>query len=176
MALHRNSVILVDRQDAETGTADKLEAHRTGQLHRAVSVFIINDRGEMLLQRRAFGKYHSGGLWSNACCSHPCPGEQTLDAALRRLREELGFDTGLVPFGEWYYRADVGGGLIEHELDHLYTGTWNGTPAPDPEEVSETAWLAPATIREQLATQPATFTAWFPQIFEAWERRDLINT
>lgn len=170
MALDRNSVILVDREDSETGFADKLDAHRAGQLHRAVSVFITNDSGEMLLQRRASGKYHSGGLWSNACCSHPCPGEKTPDSATRRLREELGFDTDLVWIGNWYYRADVGGGLIEHELDHLYTGTWNGTPAPNPDEVSETIWLSINEIRERLAMNLEHFTAWFPQIFTVWEQ------
>lgn len=170
MALDRNLVILVDREDSEIGTADKLEAHRAGQLHRALSVFIVNANGEMLLQRRAAQKYHSGGLWSNACCSHPCPGEQTADAALRRLREELGFGTELEQFGDWYYRAEVGGGLIEHELDHLYSGTWSGTAVPDPAEVSDMSWMSVAEIHARLAEDPEQFTAWFPEIFAAWEK------
>ncbi len=168
MSLNRNLVILVNRLDEETGTAGKLQVHRDGSLHRALSVFITNDKGEMLLQRRAAGKYHSGGLWSNACCSHPSPGEPTPGAASRRLREELGFHVGLRPVGTCHYRAEVGGGLIEHELDHLFTGTWNGDPQPDPAEVSDTAWVAVGELRKRLELHPERFTAWFPQIFEAW--------
>lgn len=171
MVLNRNLVVLVDTQDLEMGTAEKIDAHRRGQLHRAISVFISNDRGEMLLQRRAAGKYHSAGLWSNACCSHPCPGELPVEAASRRLQEELGFTTALQPAGTWYYQADVGANLIEHEFDHLFTGIWNDALRPDPAEVSETAWIPLAELRQRLRHQPETFTAWFPQIFEVLERR-----
>lgn len=168
MALNRNEVILVNREDVETGTAEKMAAHLNGQLHRAVSVFITNDSGEMLLQRRAGEKYHSGGLWSNACCSHPCPGEHNSDAAVRRLGEELGFSTRLQQIGTWYYRAEVGNGLIEHELDHLFTGTWSGDPAPDPAEVSETKWVRIDELLAEIATYPERFSAWFPQILSVW--------
>lgn len=173
MALNRDLVILVNDQDEETGTADKLQAHIEGTLHRAVSVFILNDAGEMLIQRRASGKYHSGGLWSNACCSHPCPGESSQDAASRRLREELGFETTLEPAGVLRYRANVGPQLIEHEYDHLFTGVWNGAPQPDPAEVSDTRWIDLETLHQQLKEQPENFTAWFPQILRIWARRDL---
>jgi len=173
MALNRNLVVLVDSQDEETGTAGKLDAHLQGLLHRALSVFITNDNGEMLLQRRAAGKYHSGGLWSNACCSHPCPGERPSDAASRRLKEELGLETDLQPIGTWYYQAEVGNGLSEHEFDHLFTGTWDGIPTPDPAEASETKWIDLDELRQQLKKHPEQFTAWFPQIFEVWTRRHL---
>jgi isopentenyl-diphosphate delta-isomerase len=171
MALNRDLVVLVNGNDDETGTAGKLQAHLDGLLHRALSIFIINDRGDMLLQRRASGKYHSAGLWSNACCSHPCPGERTADAAARRLREELGFDTGLEEIGTLLYHAEVGEGLVEHELDHLFTGIWNGEPRPDPDEVSETVWMPVGTLRRRLEESPENFTAWFPWILDIWVRR-----
>ena len=170
MALNRDLVILVNSRDEETGTAEKLQAHIDGKLHRAISIFIVNDRSEMLLQRRAAGKYHSGGLWTNACCSHPCPGESTPAAAARRLREELGFETELEPIGTLLYRSEVGADLTEHEYDHLFAGTWTGVPQPDPAEVSETMWIDIPTLRRRLEENPEAFTAWFPQIFDIWAR------
>ena len=154
-------VILVDRRDTPIGTADKLEAHRTGALHRAFSVFVQNQRGEMLLQRRARTKYHSGGLWSNTCCSHPRPGEDTGEAVRRRLREEMGFDCPTDRVASLIYRADVGGGLVEHEYDHLFLGRWDGAPSPDPAEVEDWRWVAPADLRAELERAPERFTYWF---------------
>lgn len=154
-------VILVDADDTPTGTAEKLAAHRAGQLHRAFSVFVVNEDGEMLLQRRADGKYHSGGLWSNACCSHPRPGEATEAAARRRLREELGFDCPLEHAFAMVYRADVGGGLVEHEYDHILLGRWDGVPDPDPAEVSDWRWVPLDELRDEVGRHPRRFTYWF---------------
>jgi isopentenyl-diphosphate delta-isomerase len=154
-------VILVDNRDAPIGTAEKLAAHRAGRLHRAFSVFVLSPRGEVLLQRRAQGKYHSGGLWSNTCCSHPRPGESTVEAARRRLREEMGFDCDLETACSFVYRAEVGGGLVEHEYDHIFLGHWDGTPTPDPAEVEEWRWVPADELRRELRTRPGRFTYWF---------------
>jgi isopentenyl-diphosphate delta-isomerase len=160
-------VILVDGEDNAIGTADKLEAHRKGQLHRAFSVFVLDDAGRMLLQRRAEGKYHSGGLWSNACCSHPRPGEATEDAAARRLVEEMGIDCRPEPAFELIYRADVGRGLVEYQ--------WTGEPSPDPEEVSEWRWVPLSELKQELALQPRHFTYWFRVAMLELEARDLLE-
>ena len=115
----------------------------------------------MLLQQRAPGKYHSGGLWTNACCGHPRPGEETVDAARRRLYEEMGIDCPLIPLGTVTYRADVGNGLTEHEVVHLFGARWQGKVAPDPEEVSDQAWRQLDDVRRAAAANPERFTAWF---------------
>jgi isopentenyl-diphosphate delta-isomerase len=158
----RERVVLVDESDRELGDAGKLEVHADGSLHRAFSVFVINGRGEILLQRRADGKYHSGGLWTNTCCGHPRPGEPVHAAARRRLREEMGFDCALRPLGTFLYRADVGGGLLEHELDHLYLGEHAADPHPDPAEVSEWRWADPRAALAAAQASPGEFTPWFP--------------
>ncbi|HSU49504.1 MAG TPA: isopentenyl-diphosphate Delta-isomerase, partial [Segetibacter sp.] len=119
-------VILVNELDEQIGKMEKMEAHSKGLLHRAFSVFIFNDQGEMLLQQRAVSKYHSGGLWTNACCSHPRPEEATEDAALRRLQEELGFTVSLAKIFDFRYNASFTNGLTEHEFDHVFVGTYNG--------------------------------------------------
>jgi isopentenyl-diphosphate Delta-isomerase len=155
-------VILVDEADVPLGTAPKLAVHRDGRLHRALSVLVLNDRGELLIQRRAGDKYHSAGLWANTCCSHPRPGEATVDAAHRRLREEMGFDCPLEPAGAFAYRADVGGGLVEHEYDHLFLGRWNGAPRPDPAEVSAWRWVPPGELMAWIRARPHDFAPWFP--------------
>jgi isopentenyl-diphosphate Delta-isomerase len=155
-------VVLVDPDDNPIGTAPKLQAHLEGRLHRAISVFVFNDRGEMLLQRRAESKYHSGGLWSNTCCSHPRPGEETIAAADRRLREEMGFQTPLEAAFTFLYRAELEAGLVENELDHVFVGTTDAEPMPDPREVDAWRWIDPTDLRRELAEHPETFTAWFP--------------
>ena len=157
----RETVVLVDEQDREVGLAEKLEAHRTGVLHRAFSVFVLNSRGELLLQRRAAGKYHSPGRWSNTCCGHPRPGEPLAAAARRRLREEMGFDCELERLGGFVYRAEVGGGLLEHEYDHLFIGRHDADPAPDPAEASEWRWISPAAALSEAQALPEVFTPWF---------------
>jgi isopentenyl-diphosphate delta-isomerase len=154
-------VTLVNPDDREIGTEEKLSAHRRGLLHRAVSAFIFDSAGRHLLQRRAPGKYHSAGLWSNACCGHPRPGESSAEAVARRLAEEMGVRSPLAPRLRFTYRAELDGGLVEHEVDHVFTGTFDGTPDPDPAEVSEWRWIAPDALAAEMALAPGTFTAWF---------------
>jgi isopentenyl-diphosphate Delta-isomerase len=154
-------VILVDAGDRPLGTAPKLEAHQRGDLHRAFSVLIDDGAGNVLLHKRHAGKYHSGGLWTNACCGHPRPGEDTLAAACRRLDEEMGIACPLLPLSSLVYRADVGNGLIEHEFVHLFGGRWRGAVLPDPEEVDAHAWRPLRAVQADAAVHPERFTAWF---------------
>jgi isopentenyl-diphosphate delta-isomerase len=154
-------VILVDEADRPVGTAAKLEAHRRGQLHRAFSILVHDGAGNLLLQKRHPGKYHSGGLWTNTCCGHPRPGEETAAAARRRLAEEMGFACALAPIGTHLYEADVGGGLVEHELVHLFAGEYTGDVHPDACEAEATAWRPMADIRREVEAAPERFTVWF---------------
>ena len=155
-----DEVILVDENDSQIGTAEKIEAHRTGKLHRAFSVFIFNASGAMLLQKRAKTKYHSGGLWSNACCSHPNPGESTEAAAHRRLKEELGFDCPLVEVYQFVYRTKLAGGLSENEYDHVLIGISSIEPTVDPAEVDDWKWIDPVSLREDMRRNPGEYTYW----------------
>lgn len=164
-------VVLVDSRDNVVGAAPKMEAHRKGLLHRAISVFVFNGDGEMLLQRRAKGKYHSGGLWANACCSHPRPGENPHKAAIRRLEEEMGLQAPLDYSFSFIYRAELDQDLVEHELDHVFTGTISTDPKPDPEEVGDWRWIAPEALEAELTATPEQFTAWFPLALEALLRK-----
>jgi isopentenyl-diphosphate delta-isomerase len=157
---HEDDVILVDETDRAIGAHAKLAAHQLGLRHRAISVLVVNASGEILLQRRALGKYHSGGLWTNTCCSHPRPGEDVLVSAQRRLNEEMGFTTPLYPLFVTEYRAQVGS-LIEHEIVHAFGGTYNGTVNPNAEEVSEHRWRKPETLKRDMIHQPELFTPWF---------------
>lgn len=164
-------IVLVDRQDTPLGFMGKTEVHKKGLLHRAISVFVFNARGEFMLQRRADHKYHSGGLWTNTCCSHPRPGEPSQVAAHRRLREEMGFDTELSHAFSFVYRAEFDNGLIEHELDHVYVGFSEEIPEPEPAEVGAWRWLDRATLQRELEASPERFTAWFRIVLprlEAW--------
>lgn len=154
-------VILVNEKDEPLGSIEKLEAHRKGFLHRAFSVFIFNNRGEMLLQQRALTKYHSGGLWTNACCSHPAPGEQTTDAVSRRLQQEMGFTTALEKIFEFTYRSEFDNGLTEYEFDHVYAGIYEGTIIPDPVEVKDYCYKNLYEIQTSLTSHPDKYTAWF---------------
>jgi len=158
-------VILVDESDTPLGTMEKMEAHRHALLHRAFSVFIFNSKGEMLLQQRAPDKYHSAGLWTNACCSHPRPGEDTRDAAIRRLGEELGFSTNLEKVFHFTYRSDFENGLTEFEFDHVFVGTYDADIHPNKAEVSDYCHWSPGMIRENLRLQPDRFTSWFRLAF-----------
>jgi isopentenyl-diphosphate delta-isomerase len=155
-------VVLVDARDNEMGTASKRRAHLDGRLHRAVSVFVFNGAGEMLLQQRAAGKYHSAGLWSNACCSHPRPGENPHQAAIRRLEEEMGLRHPLEHVFAFIYRAELDSGLTEHELDHVFVGVGDEDPVPNAGEVMDWMWMEVPQLTRELARAPERFTAWFP--------------
>ena len=165
-------VILVNEMDEPVGVMEKMEAHRKGILHRAFSVFIFNNKGEMLLQQRALNKYHSGGLWTNACCSHPMPGEETPDAASRRLQEELGFTSALKKIFDFTYRTEFDNGLIEHEFDHVFAGIYEGEIKFNPEEVKDYCYKKMDAIKQSLESHPSKYTSWFllafPKIEEWW--------
>jgi isopentenyl-diphosphate delta-isomerase len=158
-------VILVDESDTPLGTMEKMEAHRRALLHRAFSVFIFNSKGEMLLQQRSPDKYHSAGLWTNACCSHPRPGEDTLQAAIRRLYEELRFTTPLEKLFHFTYKSAFDNGLTEFEFDHVFVGTYDQDISPDRSEVSDYRYQSLPEIEAQLLSAPATFTSWFRLAF-----------
>ncbi len=158
-------VILVDEEDNQTGMLEKMEAHRQGLLHRAFSIFICNQNGEMLLQKRAISKYHSGGLWTNACCSHPFLNEDTGKAAHRRLKEELGFDCELEEIFDFIYEAPLDHGLTEHEFDHVFIGHYELLPEWNTEEVSACEYFSVEEIQSWLQTMPEVFTAWFKIAF-----------
>lgn len=159
------SVILVDEQDRETGTMEKLRAHELGLLHRAFSVFLLNDRGEMLLQQRAEGKYHSPGLWSNTCCSHPRPGESVAAAAVRRLQEEMGLACPLHPLHAFVYRAEFSNGLTEHEYDHVFVGRCNAEPVLNPEEVQAWRYISLDELDAELRDAPERYSVWLALCF-----------
>jgi isopentenyl-diphosphate delta-isomerase len=165
MPLNRDLVITVDENDVPIGTIDKMEAHRQGVLHRAFSIFLLNDNNELLLQQRAYSKYHSGGLWTNTCCSHPMPNEGTGEAAKRRLEEELGVAATLQHIFSFTYKADVGDGLTEHEFDHVYIGKHNGNCTPNPEEVQAYKYLSLDKVAEWIQQKPEQFTEWMKIVF-----------
>ena len=154
-------VILVDEGDRETGSMEKMAAHRKGLLHRAFSVFIFNSRGQMLLQQRALHKYHSAGLFTNTCCSHPRPGEETAAAASRRLKEEMGLDAKLEHKGHFIYRTEFQNGLTEHELDHVFTGLSDEQPVINPDEVASYRWMDLPEIKKEISQEPEKYTSWF---------------
>lgn len=163
-------VILVDEHDNEIGLMEKQEAHVKALLHRAFSVMVFNDKGEMLLQQRALSKYHSGGLWTNTCCSHPRKGETTEEAAHRRLQEEMGFNCTLKLHQTFIYKAPFDNGLTEHELDHVFVGTYNQNPHINPEEVNDFQWISLPELDQQLRNQPEKFTVWFKMIMDNYVR------
>jgi len=158
-------VILVDADDVQIGTAGKLDAHRRGLKHRAISALVHNSAGEFLLQRRSAAKYHSGGLWTNACCSHPRTQETVDEAVERRLFEEMGVLCELKPLFSTHYRATVSNGLIENEIVHVFGGTYDvrkdGTVAPAPEEVSDWKWMAFDELIADQAAHPEQYSIWF---------------
>jgi isopentenyl-diphosphate delta-isomerase len=154
-------VILVDEHDEEIGLMEKIEAHEKGLLHRAFSIFIFNQKGEMLLQQRGLRKYHSGGLWTNACCSHPKPNEKTIDAAHRRLKEEMGFDTELTKAFDFKYKANFSNGLTEHEFDHVFVGYYDGKIEYNFDEVETYAYRSMDRIEASFAEYTDFYTEWF---------------
>ena len=157
----KEEVILVNQNDEAIGTMEKLEAHQKGLLHRAFSIFIFNDTKQLLLQRRALTKYHSAGLWTNTCCSHPRPNETTLDAANRRLFEEMGMHTQLMHNTSFIYKTKFTNGLTEHEFDHVYFGTSNASPLINKEEVDSFKWIDINDLKNSIQLNPTAFTSWF---------------
>lgn len=154
-------VILVNEADIPIGAMEKLEAHQKARLHRAFSVFVFNTRGDLLLQQRADNKYHSPGLWTNTCCSHPNPGEDTEAAAQRRLGEEMGFQTRLVKAFDFIYQAPFDNGLTEHEFDHVFVGRHDGEILPNKEEVKDYCYQSPTEIESAMESHPQKYTVWF---------------
>ena len=157
-------VILVDERDNALGTMEKMEAHRKGKLHRAFSVLLFNSKGDMLLQKRAKEKYHSGGLWTNACCSHPQPGEKIEAASRRRLKEELGIDLQPIFAYTFIYKTMLDGDIIEHELDHVLTATFDGEPMINNAEVEDWKFASIDWLKEDIRKNPQAYTYWFKLI------------
>lgn len=155
-----DEVILVDEADNPIGTQNKIQAHIEANLHRAFSIFIFNPEGDLLLQRRAFSKYHAGGMWSNTCCSHPRPNENTAAAAHRRLMEEMGFDCEMNEAFTFTYRAELGKGMIEHEIDHVFIGISDNSPIINKAEVADFKWIKPQELLEDIALEPSKYTPW----------------
>jgi isopentenyl-diphosphate delta-isomerase len=169
-------VILVDELDNEIGTMPKLEAHQKNQLHRAFSVFIWNSKNEMLLQKRASGKYHSPNLWTNACCSHPRQNESTIDAAHRRLQEEIGITTKLTHSFQFIYQVAFDNDLFEHELDHVLIGKNDANPILNIDEVSEFRWVRMEDLQQEIEQAPSTFTYWFKYIIDNYPSKIIIHS
>jgi isopentenyl-diphosphate delta-isomerase len=163
-------VVLVDEQDNETGVMEKLQAHVDGHLHRAISVFVFNSAGQLLLQRRAAGKYHSANLWTNTCCSHPRPGETVYDAANRRLYEEMGLKCALQETFCFVYKAKLDHNLTEHEYDHVFTGISDALPKPDDEEVAAWKYISIDDIETDIALHSEKYTEWFKICMRDWKK------
>ena len=159
-------VILVNEKDEEIGTMPKMEAHEKAVLHRAFSVFVMNAKGETMLQQRAAEKYHSPLLWTNTCCSHQRLGENNIQAGKRRLQEEMGFQTELRELFSFIYKAPFDNGLTEHELDHVMLGYYEGEPEINEEEVASWKWMTPEDIKKDMKRSPDSYTAWFRIIFD----------
>lgn len=164
--MKEEQVVLVNENDEKIGLMAKQEAHEKALLHRAFSVFIFNDKNELMLQQRALDKYHSPGLWANTCCSHQRDGEPSIEAGRRRLQEEMGFSTDLKETTTFIYKAAFDNGLTEHELDHIMVGYYNGVPTVNPEEVADWKWMPLEEVREDIKNQPEIYTAWFKIIFD----------
>lgn len=161
-------VILVNENDEQIGLMEKIEAHEKALLHRAFSVFVYNDKGEVMLQQRALSKYHSPGLWTNTCCSHQREGESNVDAGKRRLMEEMGFTTDLEESISFIYKAPFDNGLSEHEYDYILIGKYNEEPNLNPDEVAAWKWMSLEDIQKDLKENPEIYTAWFKIIFDKY--------
>jgi isopentenyl-diphosphate Delta-isomerase len=168
-------VILVNEHDQELGTLEKLEAHQKGVLHRAFSALVFNSKGELLIQQRAHSKYHSAGLWTNTCCSHPKPGESIEEAARRRLQEEMGIEVQPQSVYSFIYKANLDGGLIEHEFDHVLLGHFDGEPKINKHEVADWKFASLQELRIQVQDNPAAFTHWFKLILNHPEINSFVS-
>lgn len=168
-------VILVDENDNEIGTMEKIEAHEKAVLHRAFSIFVFNDAGQMMLQQRALSKYHSPGLWTNTCCSHPRPGESLDDATKRRIVEEMGFSCELDEVLSFIYKAPFDHGLTEHELDHVFTGTYNDDPVINPDEVEAWKWVDINDLLKNVKANPDDYTVWFKIALKEMKNKGILD-
>jgi len=164
--MDETKVILVDENDIQTGLSGKMEAHEKALLHRAVSVFIINSKGEWILQRRAFDKYHSNGLWTNTCCTHPHPGESVFDAARRRLSEEMGISCNVTWLFSFIYREKLDNELTEHEFDHVFLGVTDNEPVINISEVEEWEKISYPDLHSDIIQNPDKYTYWFREVYE----------
>ncbi len=161
-------VILVNQKDEPIGLMPKMEAHEKGLLHRAFSVFIFNEKNELMIQQRALSKYHSPGLWTNTCCSHQREGETNIEAGKRRLQEEMGFTTELEDKISFIYKAPFDNGLTEHEFDHILVGNYNEEPSLNPEEAEAWKWMGLEEVAKDMENNPSVYTEWFKIIFEKY--------
>lgn len=166
--MQEEKVILVNDKDEAIGLMPKMEAHQKGLLHRAFSVFVFNDKNELMLQQRALDKYHSPGLWTNTCCSHQREGETNIAAGKRRLQEEMGFTTDLDDTISFIYKAPFDNGLTEHEFDHILVGKYNDIPNLNPEEAASWKWMSLEGVAEDMQRHPGVYTAWFKIIFDKY--------
>lgn len=166
--MEEEKVILVNEKDEPIGLMPKMEAHEKGLLHRAFSVFVFNDKNELMLQQRALSKYHSPGLWTNTCCSHQREGESNIGAGKRRLQEEMGFTTDLKDTMAFIYKAPFDNGLTEHEFDHILVGNFNDVPNLNPREVSAWKWMTLEDVQKDMRNHPERYTEWFKIIFDKY--------
>ena len=164
----KEKVILVNEKDEQIGLMEKIEAHEKALLHRAFSVFVFNDKNELMIQQRAHSKYHSPGLWTNTCCSHQREGETNIQAGKRRLQEEMGFRTDLKDTISFIYKAPFDNGLTEHEFDHILVGNYEGQPNLNPEEVAAWKWMSLDDIKKDMQENPDIYTEWFKIIFDKY--------
>ena len=164
--MSEENVVLVDKNDNQIGLMPKMEAHLKGILHRAFSVFLVNSQNQILLQKRSANKYHSGGLWTNTCCSHPRDGENIIDAGKRRLFEEMGIKTDLKVAFNFTYKAELENGLIEHEYDHVLIGEFNETPILNKDEAEDWKWISMEDVRKDIVENETDYTVWFVIAFE----------
>ncbi|MDT0642983.1 isopentenyl-diphosphate Delta-isomerase [Zunongwangia sp. F363] len=164
----KEKVILVNEADEQIGLMEKIEAHEKALLHRAFSVFVFNDKNELMIQQRALTKYHSPGLWTNTCCSHQREGETNIEAGKRRLQEEMGFSTDLKDTISFIYKAPFDNGLTEHEFDHILVGQFEGQPDLNPDEVADWKWISLEDVEEDMKQNPDIYTEWFKIIFDKY--------
>jgi len=166
--MEEEKVILVNQNDEQIGLMPKMEAHEKGLLHRAFSVFVFNEKNELMLQQRAHSKYHSPGLWTNTCCSHQREGESNIAAGKRRLQEEMGFSTELKDTISFIYKAPFDNGLTEHEYDHILVGNFYEEPRLNEEEAAAWKWISLEDVKKDMAVNPSIYTEWFKIIFDKY--------
>lgn len=170
---NEEQIILVDTNDVQISAMGKLETHKKGLLHRAFSIIVKNYKSEVMLQKRAVGKYHSGGLWTNTCCGHPRAGEELSQAVHRRLKEEMGFDCELTEMLAFTYQADLDNGLKENEFLHVFVGEYNDAPVLNPDEADDWKWITTSELKKDVAKNPNSYTHWFKIVLEKTEERNI---